>query len=43
MINGSSPSIHMSKHGSFKMVKVMFVKVEFVKICVKYVYESCYS
>jgi hypothetical protein len=33
----------MFEHGSFKMVKVMFVKVKFLKICVKYVYESCYS
>jgi hypothetical protein len=38
MINGSSPSTHIFVHGGFKMAKDIIAKVEFVKICVTYVY-----
>jgi hypothetical protein len=33
----------MFMHGSFKMAKDIFAKVEFVEICVKYVCEYCYN
>jgi hypothetical protein len=39
MINDSSPSTQMFERDSFKMAKDIFAKVEFVEICVKYVYE----
>jgi hypothetical protein len=40
MINGSSPDTQMIVHdNSFKMAKVIFVKVEIVVIYGEYVYE----
>jgi hypothetical protein len=43
IFNGSSPGTWMFVHGSFKMAKDIFAKVEFDEICVEYVYELCYS
>ena len=39
MVNGSSPGTRRIGHDGFKMAEVIFVKVEFVRICAKYVYE----